>query len=88
MICARPFAAKHSDAEFTTRWFDGLQQALRSLTEFPERCPYARENGAVGDMVLRQLNYHAHRIIFTVLGNRVHVLHIRHRTQKAWEEHS
>jgi plasmid stabilization system protein ParE len=63
------------------RWFLALQDAIASLAEFPERCPLAPES-AVFPFEVRQLLYghlpHVYRILFTIEGNTVYVLHIRH----------
>jgi plasmid stabilization system protein ParE len=63
------------------RWFLALQNAIASLAEFPERCPLAPES-AVFPFEVRQLLYghlpHVYRILFTIEGNTVYVLHIRH----------
>lgn len=63
------------------RWFLALQEAIASLAEFPERCPLAPES-AVFPFEVRHLLYghlpHVYRILFTIEGNAVYVLHIRH----------
>jgi plasmid stabilization system protein ParE len=63
------------------RWFLALQDAIASLVEFPARCPLAPEN-AVFPFEVRHLLYghipHVYRILFTIEGKTVYVLHIRH----------
>jgi plasmid stabilization system protein ParE len=63
------------------RWFQGLRQAVAPLAGSPQRCALAPEN-AVFPFEVRQLLYgrrpHVYRIIFTLEGNRVSVLHVRH----------
>jgi plasmid stabilization system protein ParE len=63
------------------RWFLALQDAIASLAEFPERCPLAPES-AVFPFEVHHLLYghppHVYRILFTIEGNTVYVLHIRH----------
>src|SRR5271157_1040372 len=63
------------------RWFQGLQQAVATLADSPRRCALAPENAAF-PFELRHLLYgrkpHVYRIIFTVAGDTVSVLHIRH----------
>ena len=63
------------------RWFGALGNALESLAEFPERCSLAPES-TVFPFEVRHLLYgrspHVYRILFTVEGGAVHVLHIRH----------
>jgi plasmid stabilization system protein ParE len=63
------------------RWFAALRDAIASLAEFPARCPLAPEN-SVFPFEVRQLLYgrkpHVYRILFTIEGKTVYVLHIRH----------
>lgn len=63
------------------RWFLALRVAIASLATLPERCHLAPENPD-SPVELRQLLYgrkpHVYRILFTIEGNTVHVLHIRH----------
>lgn len=63
------------------RWFMALQDAIASLAEFPERCPLSSEN-AVFPFEVRHLLYghppHVYRVLFTIEGKTVYVLHIRH----------
>lgn len=62
-------------------WYRGILDAILSLECFPARCHLAPENANV-PYELRQLMYgkrrNAYRILFTIRGVRVHVLHIRH----------
>lgn len=63
------------------RWFMAMDKAITSLANFPERCPLAPETSRF-PFEVRQLLYgkrpHTYRILFTVRGDTVHVLHIRH----------
>ena len=67
------------------RWFNGFVDALRSLTESPERCGLAPENDAVRPEI-RQLLYGrrsgVYRALFTITGQDVRVLHIRHAARE------
>lgn len=60
-------------------WFTALEKAIHSLSEMPERCHLAAENGRWGSEELRELlftNYPSkYRIIFTIAGEEVRVLH-------------
>lgn len=62
-------------------WFNSVHQAIASLQELPERCPLAPENDAFPEEI-RQLLYGkrrgAYRILFTVTGDVVRVLRVRH----------
>lgn len=63
------------------RWFVGLSDAIRSLELLPKRCPIAPESARFSFEV-RQLLYgrkpHVYRVLFTIQGEIVQVLHIRH----------
>jgi plasmid stabilization system protein ParE len=62
-------------------WFNGLDGAVASLEENPRRCPLASEADAFSEEI-RQLLYgkrrHMYRILFTIVGSTVRVLHVRH----------
>jgi len=62
-------------------WHNGLLDAVLSLEFSPLRCPIAPESRDAPEPI-RQLLYgkrqHAYRILFTVRGQTVNVLHIRH----------
>lgn len=66
------------------RWLDGAHRAVRGLTRFPRRCPLAPENDTFTQEV-RQLLYGQYRILFTVIGDQVHVLHVRHGARRYLE---
>ncbi|MGO9257290.1 MAG: type II toxin-antitoxin system RelE/ParE family toxin [Bryobacteraceae bacterium] len=63
------------------QWFLRLQAAIASLADFPKRCALAPENASV-PFEMRQLLYgrkpHVYRILFTIQGDVVYVLRIRH----------
>ena len=67
------------------RWFNGFVEALDTLATFPDRCGLAPENGAV-EPEIRQLLYGhrsgVYRALFTITGNEVRVLHIRHAARE------
>jgi plasmid stabilization system protein ParE len=62
-------------------WLEGLIRAWESLSDFPHRCPRAREADDVREDV-RQLLYGKrkgiYRILFTVRDDVVYILHVRH----------
>lgn len=66
-------------------WFAGIVEAINSLEYFPARCPLAPEHGHFAEEI-RQLLYGARRdvfrILFTIQGDTVHVLHVRHGAQQ------
>jgi len=63
------------------RWFSAMDDAIASLATFPERCPLAPEDRYF-PFEVRQLIYgkkpHFYRILFTIIGDVVFVLHVRH----------
>lgn len=63
------------------RWFLAMEDAIASLASFPERCLLAPENARF-PFEVRQLLYghkpHVYRILFTMDGATVNILHIRH----------
>lgn len=77
--------------EHGLRWFQGLKDAIATLSTFPRRCSLARENASVS-FEMRQLFYgrrpHVYRILFTIEDEVVYVLRIRHgRRQNLGETH-
>jgi len=63
------------------RWFFKLEDAIASLSGLPHRCPLAPESKEFPYEV-RQLVYgrkpHQYRVLYTIDGETVVVLHIRH----------
>ena len=68
-------------SEAGARWLNGLQDALASLENMPLRCALAPE-GETCRYEVRQLLYgnkpHVYRILFSIKGDAVTVLHIHH----------
>lgn len=75
---AAGYIAEHGSPEIALLWYEGLEAAVASLAEMPARCGYARENEAFTGIELRQLVFKSHRLVFTIRGDEVHVLHVRH----------
>jgi plasmid stabilization system protein ParE len=67
-----------------TRVYAGILTAIRSLAASPDRCPSAYEAADLG-LDLRELLYgrrrNVYRIVFTIVGQRVNVLRVRHAAQ-------
>jgi plasmid stabilization system protein ParE len=63
------------------RWFEGLEKAVASLSEMPQRCPLAPENRSF-PFEVRHLLYgrrpHVYRVIFRVIDDVVYILHVWH----------
>jgi plasmid stabilization system protein ParE len=86
----RYFAEHYSEA-FAKRWNDGVELAIKSLENVPERCGLVHENDRLS-MDVRKLLYattkkQRHRILFAVEGDIVYVLRIRHSAQRDVGEH-
>ncbi|MFZ4575274.1 MAG: type II toxin-antitoxin system RelE/ParE family toxin [Phycisphaerales bacterium] len=75
---AAAYLAEHGSPEIALRWYEGLEAAIASLVHMPTSHAYAREHGAFLGVELRQIVFKSHRLIFTIRGEEVHVLHIRH----------
>lgn len=72
--------AQHA-GETGLRWFLKMDEAIRSLAELPQRCRLAPENRTF-PFEVRELQYgsrpHTYRILFTIEGDAVYILHIVH----------
>ncbi len=77
------------DSEAAARWYNRLLDVIFSLEIFPERCPLAPETNFLDDKI-REIFHgrrqHKYRILFTVIENKVYVLHIRHGARLALGE--
>ena len=69
------------DESAAIRWYNRLLEAVTSLDTFPERCPLAPESKFF-PVEVREIFHgrrrHKYRVLFTVKGDRVYVLHVRH----------
>lgn len=63
--------------EAAVRWFEELERRVASLVSFPERCPLAPESAAFGQEIRHPI-FGNYRLLFTVTGRVVYVLHVRH----------
>jgi toxin ParE1/3/4 len=70
-----------------TRWFNGLQRAVDSLSAFPARCKLAMDVDEFGREI-RQLLSGSYRILFAISDDRVIVLHVRHGARRHLGESS
>lgn len=72
-------------ASAANQWYNGLMTALASLKEHPRRCPVAPDQDAFPEEV-HQLLYgkrrDVYRILFSIRGVIVYILHVRHGSQK------
>lgn len=63
------------------RWFNQLEQAIETLEAMPRRCAVAPESSYF-ELEIRQLLVDPYRILFTIAGKEVHVLHVRHASRR------
>ena len=77
---AYQWIAKSAPAS-AVKWLNGLEDAIHSLENLPQRCSLAEESRAF-DVEIRQLVYGkrvgAYRVLFTIANDAVHILHVRH----------
>jgi len=77
------------DADAAVRWYNRLLEVIFSLDTFPERAPLAPESKSLKREIREVFHgrrQHKYRILFTLLNNEVHVLHVRHGARLAWGE--
>ncbi len=71
----------YSDFDTAAHWIANLQTAIDSLSQLPFRCPLAPENDRF-EQEIRQSLYgkrrQQYRILYTVQGDVVYILHVRH----------
>ena len=77
--------AEHRSVIQAAKWYEGFSDAIASLTDKPQRCPLAPENGLFPYEV-REIHYGlgshpSHRAVFTIRPDLVLVLTIRHGAQ-------
>jgi plasmid stabilization system protein ParE len=76
--------AERSEA-VAAKWYDGLVGAIRGLGEHPERQPVSEEDSTALGCEARMLLYGRRRgvfrILYTIQGDTVWVLRIRHSAQ-------
>lgn len=69
------------DTEAASAWYDRLLDVIDSLESLPQRCPIAPESKFF-NMEIREIFHgrrqHRYRILFTVSGDALYVLHVRH----------
>jgi len=68
------------------RWYSQVLHAIHTLEKSPERCALAPES-SVFEIEVRQLLFGRrtgrYRVLFTIEGRTVHVLHVRHGARLA-----
>ncbi len=82
---------ENASPHVAARWYNGLIRRIDVLRRQPLRCPLAAENDRFPEEI-RELLYgrsgkriHKHRILFTVRGETVHILYVRHTARDELE---
>ena len=80
MEAVRWYAERSPD--IAQRWHNGLTRAINSLAKMPTRCPVSHADSQALGCEVRQLLYGkrrgVYRILFSIAGDTVWVLRIRH----------
>jgi len=75
---------KDRNPEFADRWFRELMNAIATLQEKPRRFSLAVEHQIFNEEVHQLLHgksKNIYRVLFTIRGNTVYVLYVRHGSQ-------
>lgn len=70
------------EPDYPDEWFEGIHEAILSLESSPLRCGLAPENDEFEEEIRHRI-VGSYRVLFTVVEDRVHVLHVRHGRQDA-----
>jgi plasmid stabilization system protein ParE len=86
MEAAADWWTQHRSPQQAARWYSGFSEAILSLQEFPERCPFAREHRKFS-YEIREMHFGlgsrpSHRAVFTIRPDIVVILTIRHAAQE------
>jgi toxin ParE1/3/4 len=68
------YVAGHDAPERADQVLDRIEEAILSLSEYPERGAYPRELLALGIRQYREVFFKPYRIIYQVLGETVYVM--------------
>lgn len=72
--------ARNPGSSYPARWFAEIRAAIVDLAESAERCGLAYEDRFFVETIRQRLQ-DSYKILFTIRGDRVHVLHVRHQHQ-------
>jgi plasmid stabilization system protein ParE len=79
---------RNHSPQAAARWFNGLEKKVATLSRLPFRCPVAVETDKFPEEIREFIHgprKKKYRILFTVRGNFVHVLYVRHAAQDELE---
>ena len=72
--------ARSQGSDYPIQWYHGMRATIEELATSAEQCGLAYEDRFFADTI-RQRLYESYKVLFTIRGARVHVLHIRHQAQ-------
>ena len=75
--------ANNLGTEYVERWDEELNEALESLSNFPNRCPIVPRPKSAST-VIRQLKVKNYRILFSVGTSVVSIVAVRHVRQRSF----
>jgi plasmid stabilization system protein ParE len=71
------------------RWSNGLRAKIATLKKSPLRCPVDPDSEAYGEevrLLIYGKRHRRYRVLFTIRGDAVHVLTVRHSAQRGLGE--
>jgi plasmid stabilization system protein ParE len=72
--------ARSPGSDYPVQWYYGIRDAIRKLATSAEQNGPAYEDRFFSEAVRQEL-HDSYKILFTIRGDTVHVLHIRHQAQ-------
>lgn len=85
---AYEWIAEHDELA-AIRWYNRLRAVILTLEVFPERAPLAPESKFLKRPIREVFHgrrQHKYRILFTVVSDEVHILHVRHGARQTLGE--
>lgn len=79
------YLVRNASLDVAVRWLSEIERAVDTLEAMPLRCPIAPESVHF-EHEIRQLLVDPYRVLFTIVGREVHVLHVRHASRRAFED--
>jgi plasmid stabilization system protein ParE len=80
----RNLRARGAGSRYPDEWYYGIRAAILDLATSAAHCGLAYEDRYFEETV-RQRVHDSYKILFTIRGDPVHVLHIRHQAQDPQE---
>lgn len=71
---------KYPESDYPVKWYHGIREAILDLAVSAKNCGTAYEDKFFQEHIRHRL-YDSYKVLFTIRGDVVHVLHIRHQAQ-------